>query len=164
MADYLLILVYVCLAGMLYQDLKYRKVHVVLPLCIFITCSYLTIEAVGPGQTIRIFILNSIFLVVTLVFLIIYMSIKSGYVSNPFQNYFGLGDLLFYLSVTPLFLLYNYVLFFIFSLVFTLALYYAIKRMMKQESIPLAGMASLFLIVVISFELVFNLSSITLIR
>jgi hypothetical protein len=104
-----------------------------------------------------------LFLFIFLV-LIAYMSIKNKAFLNPFKNYFGMGDLLFYLAITPFFLLSNYVLFFIISMIFSIVIFLIFKKIMHKESIPLAGYASILLILFLGKDLLFNYQSITLIK
>jgi len=139
-----IIIILLCLALMLFQDAKYRKIHVIFPVTIFAVSIFMVKnKMVGYG------IYNVLFLAVTFVFLIIYISLKQRAFINPFKNYFGLGDLLFYISVTPLFLIHNYILFFIFSLLFSIVIHYLFIKLSDNKTIPLAGYASLFLIIII---------------
>ncbi|UMY66259.1 MULTISPECIES: hypothetical protein [unclassified Flavobacterium] len=73
---------------------------------------------------------------------------------NPFRAYFGLGDFLFFLAVTPFFSLRSYVLFFICSMVFSLAIVTVWGGQLKQ-SVPLAGLAALFFAGVIAASFFF---------
>jgi hypothetical protein len=93
---------------------------------------------------------NAAFFLVILGLLVLYMSIKNKQFSNPFLNYFGLGDLLFFLCITPLFVLRQFVLFFILSMVFAIGMQLALRRTMKHETVPLAGFAALFLLLIIA--------------
>lgn len=90
------------------------------------------------------------------------MSLKNKQFLNPFQNYFGLGDLLFYIAIAPLFLLKDYVFFFILSMVFAIGLQLGLKKIIKENSVPLAGFSSLFLILVIIKDMMFGFQKITL--
>jgi len=136
-----------CLALVFIQDWKFRKIHVVLPLVIFIV-SFLLIP-VKKQELAEIAIYNSVFFLITLGFLTLYMSLKSKQFLNPFLHYFGLGDLLFYIAVSPLFLLKNYVLFFILSLVFAIIMQFGLKKIIKENTVPLAGFTALFLFIVL---------------
>jgi hypothetical protein len=77
------------------------------------------------------------------------MSLKSKKFLNPFENYFGLGDLLFYVAVTPLFLLQNYILYFILSMLFAIVVQFGFKKIIKEETVPLAGFSALFLFIIV---------------
>ena len=91
------------------------------------------------------------------------MSIKNKQFLNPFENYFGLGDLLFYIAITPLFLLQKYVLFFILSMVFAVAMQFGLKKIMKHETVPLAGFSALLLIILILKDTLLNFQKMTII-
>ena len=103
-----------------------------------------------------------VFFLITLGVLTIYMSLKSKQFLNPFQNYFGLGDLLFYIAITPLFLLQKYILFFILSMVFAVVMQLGLKKIIKQESVPLAGFSALFLIIIILKDTLLNFQKMTM--
>lgn len=126
------------------QDLKRREIHIMLPISIFLISTRLVFE---NEEKWRIIAGNIVFFMVTFLITVVYMSLKSKKILNPFQHYFGLGDLLFYISITPLFYLYNYVVFFISSLIFTIVIQVVFKSFVK-EKIPLAGLASIMLVVI----------------
>lgn len=149
-----------CLAIVFIQDWKFRKIHVVFPLVIFAISFF--IIAIKKHDLLKIVLLNAGFFLTTLGILTIYMGLKSKKFLNPFQHYFGLGDLLFYLAITPLFLLKNYILFFILSLLFAIILQFGLKKFIREETIPLAGFTALFLIIVILKDSFFVFQKITL--
>ncbi|KLT68393.1 MULTISPECIES: prepilin peptidase [Flavobacterium] len=136
-----------CLIVIFIQDLKYRRIHIALPIVIFILSCFLILSKIKILST--ILISNISFFLITLSILTAYMSFKAKKFLNPFQHYFGLGDLLFYVAISPLFLLKNYILFFILSLLFAIFLQTALKRFMKEETVPLAGFSALFLLIVL---------------
>ncbi|KIC01563.1 hypothetical protein OA88_13245 [Flavobacterium sp. JRM] len=76
------------------------------------------------------------------------MSFKSKKIINPFQHYFGIGDLLFYVSITPLFSQQNYILFFVLSMLFAIGLQLSLKKISTEETVPLAGFSALLLCIV----------------
>ncbi len=144
-----------CLSVVFYQDIKHRFIHVFMPLLIFIT-SYFFLYFDDMNDYANI--LNNIgFFILSISILIIYMSIKNKGFQNPFQNYFGLGDLFYYMSIAPLFILKNYVIYFILSLIFSLLMYILFRKKMNSQTIPLAGFAALLLVFFIVKDL-FNLS------
>lgn len=129
-----------------FQDWKYRRIHVLLPVIIFLFSFYLTHLKLIPIKNI---LFNTAFFIITLGVLVIYMSIKNKQFLNPFEHYFGLGDLLFYLAVTPLFILPNFILFFILSMLFALLLQFVFKKYIHENTVPLAGFSSLFLFIIL---------------
>lgn len=90
------------------------------------------------------------------------MSLKTREFLNPFQNYFGLGDLLFYVAIAPLFLLQNYILFFIFSMVFAIGLQLGLKKIIQENTVPLAGFSALLLFILIIKDMMLDFQKITL--
>lgn len=156
-----LIVLYICLALIFLQDSKFRHIHVILPILVF-ACSYsITNYLQGNLQLIGV---NVLFFITTIIVLTLYMSIKNKSFLNPFQNYFGLGDLLFYIAITPLFVLYNYVLFFITSMLFAIVMQFFLRKWIKNDSVPLAGLSALLLLFVITKDLFFSFQKITLIQ
>ncbi|MFH6996074.1 hypothetical protein [Flavobacterium sp. FlaQc-48] len=149
-----------CLIILFIQDWKYRKIHLVLPLVIFTICFY--IIPVKKYDLAEVVLYNTIFFLITLGILTLYMSLKSKKFLNPFLNYFGLGDLLFYISIAPLFILKNYILFFILSLLFAILLQFGLKKFIKEDTVPLAGFSALFLIIVLLKEHFLTFQKITL--
>lgn len=149
-----------CLIILFIQDWKYRKIHLVLPLVIFAVSFFLI--PVKKYDLAEIVLYNTIFFIITLGILTLYMSLKSKKFLNPFLHYFGLGDLLFYISIAPLFILKNYILFFILSLLFAILLQLGLKKFMKENTVPLAGFSALFLIIVLLKEYFLTFQKITL--
>lgn len=149
-------LLLLCLGLLLVQDWKYRKIHIGLPVAVF----GLSVYIAKPAVTAIFF--NAAFFLTVLGLLVLYMSIKNKQFSNPFLNYFGLGDLLYFLCITPLFLLREYVLFFILSMVFAIGLQLALRRIMKHETVPLAGFSALLLMVMIAKDQLTDFQKMTL--
>jgi hypothetical protein len=157
------IVILLCLLVMFYQDIKHRHIHIIAPVVLFSCTAYAAFKNYNEAF-LNIILLNLAFLFITFAALIGYMSVRRKKFLNPFKNYFGLGDLLFYVAVSPLFLLHNYVLFFIASLIFTLVLFYFFKRIINAASIPLAGFASVLLAALLCFDILVKGYSITLIN
>jgi hypothetical protein len=144
-----------------FQDWKYRRIHVILPLIIFVLSCF--ILRANQTEFINNCVLNLVFFLFTLCLLTIYMSVKNKRFLNPFQNYFGLGDLLFYLAITPLFILKNYIIYFVFSMIFSICLQIGLKKIIKEDTVPLAGFAALLLFIIIIKDSFLIFQKITLI-
>jgi len=151
-----------CLLVVFIQDWKLRKINILLPLAIF-TLSYLLIP-IKNVDLVKIAGYNIVFFLITLSILTLYMSLKSRKFLNPFVHYFGLGDLLFYIAVTPLFLLKNYILYFILSLVFSILMQFGLKKISKENTVPLAGFSALFLFLVLMKDYFLTFQKITLVQ
>lgn len=148
----------IALAIIAFQDIKYRKIHVTLPFLIFGLSLFLCHLHFLSWKVI---LGNAAFFLITFSILTAYMSLKNKKIINPFEAYFGLGDFLYFLAVTPLFYLKGYMSYFIFSLLFSLVVYYIFLKFLTQKTIPLAGFASLFLILVIGKDLFLGISKMT---
>ena len=142
----------------LYQDLKSRQIHIVLPVILFGLSIAAYLQSFTGWKNL---LLNIGFYILTMALMMTYISIREKKVVNPFINHFGLGDFLFFIAICPLFYLHNYILYFIFSLMFTVAIHLSFKKYMTVTTIPLAGWASLFLILVIARDVLFNFQKIT---
>jgi hypothetical protein len=149
-----------CLLLVFFQDWKYRRIHVILPLAIFL-CSFYVIYQGNLSQFKNV-VFNLVFLGLTLGILTIYMSLKNKRFLNPFQNYFGMGDLLFYVAIAPLFVIQNYILFFILSMIFAIGLQMGLKKIIAEQTVPLAGFSALFLCIVILKDSLLFFQKITL--
>lgn len=149
-----------CLLAVFFQDWKYRRIHIGLPLVIFLFSFYLIQQE--NKVVFKIIAYNLVFFLLTLSILIIYMSLKTRQFLNPFQNYFGLGDLLFYVAIAPLFLLQNYMLFFILSMIFAIGLQMGLKKIIREKTVPLAGFSALLLFIIIIKDMILDFQKITL--
>jgi len=141
------------LLGIAIEDIKYRSVRWWLFALIgfgFIGVEYTRFSIVDTG-------LNIGFVSVQVLLLFTYFSIKEKRVVNITTNYLGMGDIVFWLAACFLFSLPNYIVFFISSLMFAALVYGIMKlsNMHKQTTIPLAGLQS----IVVGMMLLLNLIS-----
>ncbi len=68
---------------------------------------------------------------------------------RPFlKEVFGLGDLLFFVFIAFSFSIVSFLILFVFSLLFSLLLHFAMKYRQTEKTVPLAGYMSLFFAVV----------------
>lgn len=141
-----------------WQDLRLRHIHVVLPILTFLS-SYFIIKT-----DLKIIGINILFLIITLSVLTLYMNLKNKQFLNPFVHYFGLGDLLFYLAITPLFFLYSYILFFVISMLFAIIVQKLFRKFIKHDSVPLAGLSALLLLFIVGKDILLPFYKITLIN
>jgi len=156
-----LILLFLSLGAIFWQDNKMRHIHVVLPVIVFLS-AYFMVESMPTNHV--VILSNLVFLLITFVTLITYMSIKNKKYINPFKNYFGLGDLLFYIAISPLFLLKNYIVFFVCSMIFAIGIQYLFKKHISQDSVPLAGLSTVLMMLIILNDTLFSFGQVTLIK
>ncbi|WP_353780260.1 hypothetical protein [Winogradskyella sp. 3972H.M.0a.05] len=140
----------------LYQDVKQRSIHILLPVASLLCC--LGINFSSTDLEFKDFFQNLLFIAVNIFGLILYYSIKNKTFVNPIDSMIGLGDFLFLVSVAPLFKLKSFILFFIAGLIFSLVLHLLINIKIKSKTVPLAGYLSVFLIVDIILSKVSNYS------
>lgn len=143
------------MAAIIYQDFKYRAIHIFLVIGVFI-CSCLLLWQ-HQKSLIPMFY-TSIFLISVLVLLWVYITLKNRNI-DAITKGIGLGDVLFFFAAAPLFSLRNYMLFFISGMIIALIFYILFRNLMKTKLIPLAGILSGHLIVlkIISLSLNFDL-------
>ncbi len=139
---YLLLLLVLFLV--LYQDIKNRTIHFVLPLTVFIISIIINIFSANLNWNMILF--NIGFVAINIFGLILYFSLKEKQFINPIDTMLGLGDIVFFIALSPLFNLKSYIGFFISSLMFSLLLHLILNKVKHSKTIPLAGYMSLFLI------------------
>lgn len=102
---------------------------------------------------------NLLFISMLITSLIVYISIKEKKLTNIFINHFGLGDLLFFIAISPLFSNINFVIFIISGMIFILVFHSIISLIFKnktQSKIPLAGYLSIYLGMIFTYSYFIN--------
>lgn len=136
------ILLLVLLGGTVYQDFKYREIHVLLIVGIFFVALGLVWIT---DKELLAFLRPFLFVVVVTAVLWSYISIRQKKLINPFDHHIGLGDILFFAAITPLFDLHSYILFFISSMILAISFSLVFKEYVRQRLIPLAGILACLL-------------------
>lgn len=99
-----------------------------------------------PDEAGMYFIINLSFLLVQLLLVTVYFSIRQKRPVNIINTWLGIGDILFFVVLCAAFSPLNYLLFYLLSLLFTIAGYIAYKIIKGRSStIPLAGAVALLL-------------------
>ncbi|WP_299254054.1 hypothetical protein [uncultured Aquimarina sp.] len=125
------------------QDLKLRAIHILLPIFILI---FGLISYFNNGYSAIGLLYSFTFLIITFGGLYLYLSVKNKRLTNPFKKNMGLGDVLFFVAIIPFFSSYNYILFFITGMLFSILGFLVIKLVVKTDLVPLAGLLALYLI------------------
>ncbi len=125
------------------QDVNNRMIHISLPIVIFGLCLYINYMSEDLQFTFVGY--NCAFIVVNIIGLATYFSIKNGGLINPIDTEIGLGDILFFVAVTPLFDLKHFILFLVLGLICSLLFHLVLQLFKKVKTIPLAGYLSIFL-------------------
>lgn len=136
-------LLLISLIIIIFQDIKYRAIHIILPIVVLLFSVAINyFESTLQFQDI---LYNIIFVTINIGGLFIYFSIKEKRFFNPVNTMLGIGDILFFIAITPLFHLKAFILFFIVGLIFSLLIHLVINAFKKVETIPLAGYLAIFL-------------------
>ncbi|MFT5819683.1 MAG: hypothetical protein ACI8ZM_000908 [Crocinitomix sp.] len=135
------------------QDWKYRAISwVVFPLLLTVA-GFIFWQADLSKLTL---VFNLVFLIIVIGTLFLYVSFKRGKLSNIFKADLGLGDVLFLIAITPLFMDRNFILFFITGMIVSGLVHLAIAGGKKNVKIPLAGYLAIYIIGLKSFGFVSN--------
>jgi uncharacterized membrane protein len=97
--------------------------------------------------------INTMLLIFQFLLLTIYFSIRSHRLTNIVNKFIGIGDIIFFIFLGLTFSPFNFMLFFITSLVLTLIVYAIFVRGKKEQyKIPLLGSMAVFYIVSLIIE------------
>lgn len=133
-----LIAVIVILASILYQDFRYREIWWFTPPLLLIGGFFYKWQTLNWEH----FLFNFLFIGTLISFLVVYVRIRFKS-SNLFRDYFGLGDVLMLMSLTPFFGFPFFIYFFTASTIISLLGYLLVSLFKTQKSIPYAGYMSL---------------------
>jgi len=145
-------IVLLVLAAMSYQDARYRGIVWWLFPLLFIMLSILSARDIGMYSTVCNFALNGLFIVVQVLFLAFYFSIRRKKITNIFNGYLGLGDFLLLVSLAVYFPVLSFVGFYVLSLLAVICITLIVTLILKIriKKIPLAGyQAALFFVLVL---------------
>ena len=129
--------------GISYQDFSRRAIHVLLLVLLLALGIW---DAFHTGRPFMSMLLILSFVVAILTMMILYLRLKAGYWINPLKAHLGLGDVLFFIAVIPLFSPHGYLWFFISGLLGSVVVYSLFRHLIGKQSVPLAGMLSAYLL------------------
>lgn len=145
-----------------FQDFKQREISWILIPLIFLALIFKATQSITIDNLITNTLLNLTFITIQLLLLTIYMSIKNKKMVNILQQHIGLGDLLFFVVLCLAFSPVNFIVFYILSLIATLAgciIYVTMFSKKEMKEIPLAGgMASVLVFVLLLNKIVTHLN------
>ncbi len=144
-----LMLTFLCV---FYQDIKSREVHVILLLSAFLFSWLRQLFLYGwePRAVVNICV-NIAFVCSLFALVCSYAILRYKIRLNAIWRYLGEGDVLFWLSIVPLFFPHEFFLHFVASLFTALLLHYCLRvvKSYSPATIPLAGFQSLYMAVVL---------------
>lgn len=134
-----------------YQDFKFRAVYWWIFPLLLMGLSCLAIQTIGWNAVFRHSYQNLAFLLIQMLFLTVYFSLKNKALLNIFEGYLGLGDLLFLLCISVYFSFGNYIVFYILSLLVVILFSLAARQVFKvtEQKIPLAGYQAILLFILL---------------
>ena len=139
----------VLLGIVVFQDFKQRQISwILLPLVFF--CFALKAAGLSEVNELLLSVFFNIgFVAVQLLLLTMWISIKHKKWTSIIDVHLGLGDILFFVAISTAFSPFQYVFFYVFSIVVTLTGFMLYKLLSKNATpeIPLAGAMSAVLIV-----------------
>ncbi len=136
------VLVVLVLLLIFIQDMRFRAIHIVLPILLACIGSYLFYK---KNLTTDILFYNLLFLGITFFGLYTYLFIKRRKFTNPLA-FIGIGDFLYFIAVIPYFSMTNYILYFTTGMVFSIIVFMFIKSKVKTNLVPLAGLLALYML------------------
>ncbi len=149
------IVLFIVLLVIIIQDIKHRAIHIVLPVLLFFTA--LVINHLDHALSYANIAYNIIFIAVNVLGLFIYFSIKEKRFFNPIDSMLGLGDIFFFIAISPLFSLKAFIVFFVSGLIFSLIIHLVSNIFKKANTIPLAGYMSVFLSLNVFLKTIFKI-------
>jgi hypothetical protein len=136
-------LLFILLLGILfYQDIKERKVSVWVLISGILMGSCIHYRYQQPIVFLSNIGINIIFVV--LIFVILWGYAKLKLKKNIF-DVFGQGDALFFILLAVSLPVLSFLMVFVFSLIFSLVVFILLKNRFTEKTVPLAGLQSLFL-------------------
>lgn len=139
-----------------YTDCKDRSVPVYLLLGLLVICLVNTALQVDITTAFLQLAVNTALIVLLLISLLLYYRLRQGSFKGVVNQKLGAGDIVFWIAITPLFSLFNFMLFFISSLVIVLiVMMVRLARKQPVALIPLAGYQALVLAAIIIINALF---------
>lgn len=139
---------YAILVAIGYQDFKERKVYWWLFLGLAIFAVLVNHSQAFSWDTLY----NLSYLSVLAFGTIAYLILRNGSVNIEWNQWMGLGDVLFFVAITPLFPFQFFIMLIPLGFVIVLIAYAILNGIKKQDSLPLAGLFALVIIGVRIFQ------------
>lgn len=140
-----------------FQDLRYRAIHFLTLLGLFVVSAFnFYLKGIEVSQVIY----SYGYLFFCFAFGYLFFVVKKKKVFNPLKSLIGIGDILYFLVVVLYFETFNYVLYFVLSMICSLIISTVVITLSKskdsQYSIPLAGYAAILFLLLKLFSNAFN--------
>lgn len=140
-------ILYILFGITLFQDVKYRGVHWSVFLLLLASAAIY-----GSGLAWRDVGYNILFLVGLLSALTLYLSLKQGRIIDVTKGYFSWGDILFLITLAPLFQWRMYMFVFVFGTMGVLVIHILAHFVKPQKTVPYAGYMAAICGVALAFQ------------
>ncbi|WP_405567974.1 prepilin peptidase [Polaribacter sp. Asnod6-C07] len=151
------ILLMIILGILFYQDIKERRVSLwllIFGLLLGGTINFISLSNIS-------FVINSL---INLIFIALVFCFLWGYAKLKMKKQifevFGRGDLLFFIVLAVSLPILSFLMVFIFSIIFALIVFLILKSKLKEDTVPLAGLQSLFFLLVLMVNKFMNVVNI----
>ncbi len=147
------VLLALALLAVFYQDRKYRAVYWWMYPLLVVLLLFLKKETISWPVILQDGLCNLVFLILQLLVLSMYFSLKKKRWVNITAGYLGWGDILFLIAATVYFSPLNYFAFYLLSLIVVILLVLLSgKYKLDNYKIPLAGWQSVFFLLLLLLE------------
>ena len=142
------------LAIVVFQDFKSREISWFLIPLLLVGFIFYSLQQIRTEELLAYFGINLMLVILNLLGVTLMVSLKEKKLTNILKNYLGFGDILFFLVLTVVFSPFNFIAFYLGSILITGIIYGGIILANRQKKvlIPLAGAMSLLLIATIITE------------
>src|SRR5690554_5273819 len=113
---YPLLIILILLAIIVFQDFKTRSIHWITLPPLFLALYFFPLDIINQFDVLQ----NFFFLVLIFAFMSLYLRFRQNEWVNPTKDFFGWGDILFLIAITPATYFRNFMFLFIFGTIFSL--------------------------------------------
>lgn len=156
----LILALFLCLVYISYEDLCFRKLDIRAGIILFIICCFNNYLYGGFWMDL---LYNLMFVFILLLTLYVYFSVRDKSFKVPLKERLGIGDVVFFIAVTPLFYLNDFMLFFITGMIISILQHLVLQMFIKSKTIPLAGFLANYLLILLTLHFIFDFNRLTII-
>ena len=156
------LLLIVVLLFIFFQDFKEQRVYWFLFPIVGFLFGLIHYRMVGKINFFIAITSNLVLIFSVLFVLFLYSKLKLK--MNFMNGSFGLGDIFFFIAIGFSFPTLNFIVLFVFSIFFSLAIFLFSKEKYNFRTVPLAGLMSLFFAIILCVSILFNFPSLYLVQ
>ncbi len=145
-----------CLLAICIQDFRERKLYIWILIGAGTLLSSTYFLETTPIQYLVNIGVNLSIIVLIVVILYGYAKLK---LKTNLSNALGFGDILFFIIIAVSFPISTFIILFSFSLVFSLFVFLVAKPSLKNATVPLAGLQSIFLFLIFCINWIFSITN-----